>query len=103
MKSKLYIFLIYRKSVKSTSNLTKYVNTCKNLITFLSCSYLNTTLILEYNITSHLNFSSNNNKENIGPKASNNGEKNIKPVDINNNKKNIRLVNIDKQRPATSN
>lgn len=53
----------------------KYVNTCKILIILPTYQPSNSALILEYNITNHLNFSLNNSKKDISPRVSNSGEK----------------------------
>lgn len=96
MEFKSYIYPKYGKSVKFTSSLTKHVNAYKNLITLLSCQPLNSTLILEYNTTSHPNFLLYNNKEVINLRIFKNDKEKIRPADINMNKKNIRLIDIDK-------
>ena len=55
--------------------------------------------ILEYNMTNHLNFLSNNFQENIGLEARNNKKEEIRSVDTTSNvSENSKLANIDKQR-----
>lgn len=46
MKSRLYTCLQYGKNVKSTSGLTRDINTKKTLITLLSCQRSNLVPIL---------------------------------------------------------
>lgn len=63
------------KCVRSTSSLTRHINACKNLITLLNCQLPNSTLILKYITTSHLNFLLDNSKENISLEVLNNSKK----------------------------
>lgn len=101
MESKSYTCLRYRKNIKSTSNLTRYINACKNAITLPNCQILNSTLVLKYNKTSHSNFLLNNNIKNISLEVSKNGKKKIRLANIDNNKKDIRPADIDNQWLAT--
>ena len=59
--------------------------------------------MLDYNTTNPLDLPSDNNKENINPKALNNGEERIRLVDIDNGKEDIRSADIDKERLVTPN
>lgn len=101
MKSRLYACPRYRKIVNSTSGLTRYVNICKIPITLPNGQASKPTVILEDNTTNWLDLPSNNNEENISPRASNHKEQGIKPTD--NNDKDIRSANIDQQRLTTPN
>lgn len=74
---RLYTCPKYRKCVKFISNLTKYINTYKNLITLPSCQFLNSTTILKYNTTSYPNFLLNKTKENTGSEALNDSKKKL--------------------------
>lgn len=103
MEFRSYLCPRYRKDVKFSSNLTKHINTYKILITLPSCQPSITALILEYNITNHLDMSTNNFKKDISPGVSNNGEKRIRLADIDNGKKDIKPVDIDEQKLATPN
>lgn len=85
MKPKLYTCQSYRKGVNFISNLTKHVNAYKIEITLPNCKLLNLAPILEYNTTKYPDFPSDNNRENIRPKALNNSKEKIRPADINNN------------------
>lgn len=103
MKSRLYLRSRYKKSVKSTNGLTRYVNICK-ISNFLPyCQFLNLKPVLDYNIINLLDLPSDNYKYNISLIRSNNNEKKIRLADIDNNEEDIRLIDIDKQRLATLN
>ena len=103
IKSRLYPCPRYKKNVKSTSGLKRYVNVCRIPIILLSHQPSNPKPILDYNIINLLNLPSDNNKEYISLEASNNGEEDIRPADIDNNEKDIWLADIDKKRLATLN
>lgn len=78
MKSRLNICPRCRKTVKSISSLTKYVNACKILVILPSRLFLKLEQALKYNNTS-----------------------NLLDVPSNNNKENLELANKDKQKSAT--
>lgn len=96
MKSKLYRCWRYAKYVKSTSDLTRHINTWKILITLPYYQVSKLELLL-------LDLPSDNNKKNFKQVISNNIKKKIRPADIKNNNKDIKLANVNKQRPADSN
>lgn len=75
----------YKKDIKSTSNLTRYVNACKISIILPSCQSSILALILEYNPTNYLHLPLDNFEKNIGLKALNNGKKKIRPVNTTDN------------------
>lgn len=87
MKFWLFICPKYGKNIKFTSSQIKHVNVCKISIILLSCKLSKPLVILEYNIINFLNWSSDNNKENIGLDTSNNNNKKMRPgsVDITSN------------------
>lgn len=64
----------------------------------LHYQFLNSKLILNYNIINFFNLSLDNNKKDISPRGLSNGKKRIKLMDniIDNNKKNIKPEDIDK-------
>lgn len=107
MESQLYAYLKYKKSVKFTSDLTRYINACKILITLLNCQLLNPKLVLDYFITNLLDLQLNKNKDNkkdISLRILNNNKEKIRLlVDIDNKEEDIKPVNIDKQKLATPN
>lgn len=76
--------------------MTKHINIYKNLIKLSNCQLLNSTPILECNITILQDFLSNNNKKNIDLGISNNIKEKIRLININNNIENIKLVDINK-------
>ena len=84
------------RGVKSTSGLTKHVNSRKISITLPSCQTCISASILEYNIINHPDLPSNNFEEDISPGVLNNGKERIRPANINNNKEDIKLADIDK-------
>lgn len=100
MEFKLYICLRCGKSIKSTSSFPRYINAYKNLIYLLSCQPLNSAAILKYNTTSHLDFLSKSNKENIRLGTFNNSKQKIRPENLNNNQKDIKPTDKNKQRSA---
>ncbi len=101
MESRLYACPRCRKSVKSTSCLTRHVNACKIPITLLSCQPLEPTVILKDNTTNRPDLPSDNNEESISPGASNHGEERTKLAG--NNNEDIRPADIDQLRPTTPN
>ena len=103
MESRSYVCSRCGKSIMSTNNLTRYVNTCKILIILPSHQPSNPESVLDYNITNLLELPSDNKGENISPGASYNGKKTIRSADIDNNKEDTRQADIDKQRSATLN
>ncbi len=104
MEFRLYTCPRCGKDIKSTSGLTRHVNTCKIPITLSSCQLSIPISILEYNTTNHPDLPSNNFEEDVSLGTSNNDEEKIKPVDITgNDDKNSRPTDIDKQRPTTPN
>ena len=104
MKSGLYVCPRCGKDVISTSGLIRHVNICKIPIFLLYCQSSNSDLVLDYNMTKHLDLLSDTNKQGITPKVSNHGNlKRTKPAKIGNNKEGIRLADIHEQRPATPN
>ena len=96
MESKSYVCPRCGKGVKSTSSLTRHINSCKIPITLPSRQPSTLAPILKYNTTNHPDLPSDNFEEDISPRALNNGKKRIRPADIDNNKKDIKPVNIDK-------
>lgn len=60
MQCRLYAYLRYRKNVKCTSGLTRYVNFCKITIILPSCQPFTLALILESNTINHLDLPSDN-------------------------------------------
>ncbi len=104
MESRLYTCPRCGKSVKSTSGLTRHVNTCKILVTLPSCQPSTPAPILEYNTINHPDLPSDYFEEDISPRASNNDEEEIRLADtMGNNDENSRPADIDKQRPTTPN
>ena len=94
----------YGKSVKSTSSLTRHVNTFKVPISLPYCQLSNPDPVLNYNTTNPPDLPSDNDKEGITPEVFNYGDlKGTRPANIGNNKEDIRPANIDKQRSATFN
>lgn len=63
IESKLYIYLKYKKVIKSKSDFTKYINAYQISIGLLCYHKLNQ--VLKYNTTNLLNLLSNNNKKDI--------------------------------------
>lgn len=100
MKSRLYAYSRYRKSVKFISDLTRYINACKISIILPNYQSSKSIAILEDNITNCLDLLLDNNKKSICPGASNHSKEEIRP--IRNNNKDIRLANINQQRLTTS-
>ena len=104
MESRLYVYPRCRKDVKSTSGLTRHINSCKILITLPSHQPSTLAPILEYNTTNHPDFLSDKFEENISPGVPNNNNEKIRLADITNNvNENSRPANIDEQRPTTLN
>lgn len=97
------MYIRYKKGIKSTSSLIRYINTCKILITLPTSQSSNSISILEYNSHNWLNFLSDNNKKDINLGILNNSKVWIKSVNINNDKEDIKLINIDNQKPTTLN
>lgn len=93
----------YKKDVKFTNILTRYINACKILFILPTHQSSNPAPILEYNTTYHLDFPSDMNKEDISPGISNNSVKGIRSTDIDINTKDIRSKNINRWRLATLN
>lgn len=65
MESKSYLCPRFKKVVKSTSCLTRNVNTYKIPFTLPTCQSSNSASILEYNTTNDLDFLSDNSEKNI--------------------------------------
>ncbi len=104
MESRLYVCPRCGKGVKSTSGLTRHVNSCKIPVTLPSCQPFTPVPILEHNTTNHLGLPSDYFEEDISPGVSNNDEEEIKPADtIDNDDENSRPADIDEQRPITPN
>ncbi len=101
MESRVYACLRCGKNVKSTSGLTRHVNTCKIPITLPSRQTSKSTIILEDNTTNCPDLPLDNNEKGISPRASNHGKERTRPAS--NNNEDIRPVDIDQQRPITPN
>lgn len=96
MESKSYLCSGCKKTVKSISGLTRYINVCKISITLPTCQPSNSKLILEYNVTNHLNFLLDNSKKDISQGVSHNSKEEIRHTNIDNNEKDNIPVDIDK-------
>lgn len=104
MQSKSYAYPRYRKDVKSTSSLTRHINSCKISITLLSHHFSKAIAILEYNVTNSPDLLSKNNEEDISLRVSKNGEEEIRSANTTgNNDENIEPIDIDQQRPTIPN
>lgn len=103
MKSKLCVCPRYEKKVKYSYSLIKHINTYKISILLPSYQPPILVLILEHNITNHLDLPLDNFKENNSLKVSKTDEKKIRLADLNSDEEDIRSADIDKQKLATFN
>ncbi len=104
MESRLYVCPRCGKGVKSTSGLTRHVNTCKIPVTLPSCQPSTPAPILQYNTNNHPDLPCDYFKEDISPGASNNDKEEIRPVDTTgNDNENSIPAGIDEQKPTKPN
>ncbi len=97
MESRLYMYPRCKKGIKSISGLIRHINIYKIPVTLSSCQPFTSVLILEYNITNHLNLLSDNFKEDISLGALNNNKKTMRLADtIGNDDENSGPADIDK-------
>ena len=76
--------------------MTRYINAYKIQITLPSCQLSNPKPVLDHNTINLLDLPSDNNKEDISPRALDNSKEGIRLVDMDNNKEAIRPTDIDK-------